>query len=260
MFPRAPSRPASTRGGQRIEAAGSLFNRPSKPPVSPGTTLLRVPPTIATNASAVPGVLPTVGWRTWFPNALTALRLVIAAGFFVLLAVSEYHARDLVAGEPKVTALRPIWTYLFAAALFGLAAVTDAFDGPLARRWKVVSKFGRVMDPFADKVLVLGSLVMLAGPRFSTDLSDGTLFHVSGVRPWMVESDGRDFSADWSGKAKMILQASLIPLVLVLLGITEVRPGSPGRLAIDAAVWTTLIVTVLSAIPYLFRARQALSK
>lgn len=221
--------------------------------------------------------LPAVGWRTWFPNALTGLRLVIAAAFFVLLAVSEYHARDLIAGEPKVTALRPIWTYLVAASLFGLAALTDALDGPLARRWKVVSKFGRVMDPFADKVLVLGSLIMLAGPRFSTDLSDGSLLHVSGVRPWMVvvilsrellvtsiravvESDGDDFSASWSGKAKMILQACLIPLVLVLLGITEVRPGSPGRLVIDAAVWTTLVATVLSAIPYVLRGRQALAK
>ncbi len=48
--------------------------------------------------------------------------------------------------------------------------------------------------------------------------------------------------------------------MLVLLGITEVRPGSPGRLAIDAAVWVTLVATVLSAIPYLFRARHALSK
>ncbi len=233
-------------------------------------------PAVASNP-AQHQALPAVGWRTWFPNALTGLRLVIAAAFFVLLAVSEYHARDLIAGEPRVTALRPIWTYLLAASLFGLAALTDALDGPLARRWKVVSKFGRVMDPFADKVLVLGSLIMLAGPRFSTDLSDGSLLHVSGVRPWMVvvilarellvtsiravvESDGDDFSATWSGKAKMILQACLIPLVLVLLGITEVRPGSPGRLAIDAAVWVTLVATVLSAIPYLFRARHALSK
>ena len=53
-----------------------------------------------------------------------------------------------------------------AIGLFILAAITDALAGYLARRWEVVSTFGRLMDPFCDKVLVLGAFIYLAGPRF----------------------------------------------------------------------------------------------
>lgn len=211
------------------------------------------------------------------PNALTVLRLIIATAFFVLLAVADYKGRELVhdlkTGSP-VTPLRPIWTYLGAAALFGLAAVTDALDGPLARRWKVVSKFGRVMDPFADKVLVVGSFIMLAGPKFGVELEDGTFFQVSGIKPWMVvvilgrellvtsiravmEQEGKDASALWSGKAKMVVQALAIPAILITLGATEVRPGSWGRWLIDSVTWTTVVVTVISGLPY---ARRGVSE
>ncbi|GJQ28289.1 MAG: hypothetical protein HBSAPP03_01730 [Phycisphaerae bacterium] len=207
---------------------------------------------------------------------LTASRLVIAAAFFVLLAVWTYPIRDLINPRP-VTPLHPVWPYLVAAALFGLAAVTDALDGPLARRWQVVSKFGRVMDPFADKVLVIGAFIMLAGPRFAIEhmRNPELFFQVSGVHPWMVvvilgrellvtsmravaEEQGVDFSAKWFGKAKMVLQATTIPVILVTLGITEVTPGTWGRYLIDLSMWATLVATVLSGIPYLVKGFKAL--
>lgn len=218
-------------------------------------------------ASAAPTAL-----QRSLPNTLTALRLVIAICFFVLLSVWKYPVADLIV-SPK----HPIWPYLAAAALFGLAAVTDAIDGPLARRWKVVSVFGRVMDPFADKVLVVGAFIMLAGPAFSyDDPKVVTLreFQVSGIYSWMVviilgrellvtsiraiaEQSGIDFSADWSGKAKMILQACVIPFILLVLGIGDITPGKWGRIVIDVAVWLTLIVTVLSGVPYVIRGFRA---
>jgi CDP-diacylglycerol--glycerol-3-phosphate 3-phosphatidyltransferase len=222
---------------------------------------------MTTAGASAMGAVPET-YRRWVPNALTGLRLVIAAAFFILLSVWNYPARDLL--DPRISPLRPLWPYLVAAALFGLAAVTDAIDGPLARRWKVVSKFGRVMDPFADKVLVIGAFIMLAGPRFGVEMPGRPTFQVSGVASWMVvvmlarellvtsiravaEADGKDFSADRWGKAKMILQACVIPFILVMLGITEVGRGSWGRVVIDAAVWTTLLVTVVSGIPYVAR-------
>lgn len=214
----------------------------------------------------------TRAWRRWTPNALTALRLVIAAAFFLLLSVWNYPASELV-----VSAKHPLWAYLVAAALFVLAALTDAIDGPLARRWKVVSRFGRVMDPFADKVLVVGAFVMLAGPTFGIEATPGKpQFQVSGVYSWMVviilgrellvtsiraamEAEGRDFSADWSGKAKMIIQACVIPFILILLGITSVSKGEWGRVLIDVAVWITVAITVISGIPYIIRGFRSLS-
>ncbi len=220
--------------------------------------------------SIAPGAAQPDALRRTIPNLLTVLRLVIAVAFFVLLATWTYPMRQLV-----VTPTHPVWAYLVAAALFGLAALTDAIDGPLARRWNAVSVFGRVMDPFADKVLVVGAFIMLAGPRFAIEVPGRPYFQVSGVEPWMAvvilgrellvtsiraiaESSGKDFSADWSGKAKMILQACAIPFILVMLGLTEVKRGTPGRLAIDLAVWTTLAVTVLSAVPYIARAVRVL--
>lgn len=199
------------------------------------------------------------------PNALTALRLLIAGAFFVLLAMWNYPVRVAPVGLGH-----PIWEYLFAAGLFVLAALTDAIDGPLARRWKVVSKFGRVMDPFADKVLIVGSFIMLAGPTFRVAFPDGEPFQVSGVASWMVvvilgrellvtsirgiaEADGQDFSAAWAGKLKMILQACIIPAILITLAIADVRPGTAARLAIDIGVWVTMAATVASGVPYVMK-------
>jgi phosphatidylglycerophosphate synthase len=262
----------------------------------------------AQGSTRLPAVVSDVGLRRHIPNALTALRLLIAAAFFVLLALWTYPATELV-----VRPTHPVWPYLTAAALFGLAALTDAIDGPLARRWNVVSPFGRVMDPVADKVLVLGAFIMLAGPNFSFDaaavglgqklsvleragfnlqrgLADlftpGRLpkpafpmrdLQVSGVVPWMVvvmlsreilvtsirallEAQGKSFPAVASGKLKMIFQACAVPAILVLLGVTGVQRGTWGRTAIDVIVWTTVIVTVISGVPYLVQGLKLLSE
>jgi CDP-diacylglycerol--glycerol-3-phosphate 3-phosphatidyltransferase len=228
-----------------------------------------VPATTTQPAASSELLTPRV--RRLLPNALTSLRLVIAVAFFTLLAVWTYPTTKLV-----IRPTHPVAPYLVAAALFGLAALTDAIDGPLARRWKVVSKFGRVMDPFADKILVLGAFVLLAGPNFSFDVDGPKNLHVSGIHPWMVlvmlsrellvttirsmlESEGKDFSASATGKAKMVVQALAIPAILVLLGITNVGHGSWGRVAIDVIAWTTVLVTIVSAVPYVHRGMRMLS-
>ncbi len=223
-----------------------------------------------TASQADPGAIdPAATYRRWVPNALTGARLVIAIAFFTRLALWTYPTRELV-----VKPTHPVWPYLVGAALFGLAALTDAVDGPLARRWKVVSKFGRVMDPFADKVLVLGAFIMLAGPNFSYDMDGPRLLHVSGVKPWMVvlmlsrellvttirsvyESDGVDFSANLTGKLKMIFQACAVPAILVLLGITPVQKGAWGRITIDVIAWSTVVITLISGLPYITKAWRA---
>src|SRR5215831_10681530 len=84
------------------------------------------------------------------PNILTVSRLALAAAFFVVLSPWQYEK------SPALRGSGPDWRLLFSAVLFVVAAITDALDGLLARRWGVVSVFGRVMDPFADKILVIG--------------------------------------------------------------------------------------------------------
>ena len=217
--------------------------------------------------------MPSVGYhravrdatRSKLPNALTLSRVALAAAFFAVLSLrTGLHASS---GPPD--------PWLIAAAIiFILAALTDALDGYLARRWGVVSTFGRIMDPFADKVLVLGAFVYLAGPGFlETVQIDGRAvrLQVSGVAAWMAvaviarellvtsiravfESGGIDFSAGWAGKAKMILQSLAIPLILLILALTEPTPGTFWRPLIDALVWLTVLVTLWSGVPYIRRA------
>lgn len=200
-------------------------------------------------------------FRRQLPNTLTLLRLLLAAAFFAAISGWQYRPRDI----------DPLWADI-AIVLFILAAATDAFDGYLARRWNVMSLFGRIMDPVCDKVLVLGAFVFLAGPRFvmPEKVEAGDLFTMaSGVYPWMVvliifrelvvtgvrsvaEAMGISFGSNWWGKAKMILQTIAIPVaILVAANFDHGDPRSMWAIIVrDVLVWGTLAVTLISGLPY----------
>src|SRR5215218_4918718 len=88
------------------------------------------------------------------PNALTGSRLLLAAVFFVMLGYYQYEGR----GDPRLLNA--------AFVIYCVALFTDFLDGYLARRWRVEGAFGRVVDPFVDKILVLGSFIFFAGKNF----------------------------------------------------------------------------------------------
>lgn len=216
---------------------------------------------------------PATGIRARIPNALTIGRLLLAGAFFALIEIGLRTAAHPWS-EPDD---RRRGVLLGAMALFVIAAATDALDGHLARKWNAISKFGRIMDPFADKILVLGAFVTLAGPLFHQPplLGEGTRgWQASGVAPWMAvlllarellvtsvrgffESQGIDFSADLAGKLKMVLQSAVVPLVLLLLALADVAPGTFGRWMIDLSVWATVLVTLASCLPYLVKGVRA---
>jgi CDP-diacylglycerol---glycerol-3-phosphate 3-phosphatidyltransferase len=200
---------------------------------------------------------------------------VIAAAFFGALTPWRYADSPANGGGRVDTWL------LLAAGLFILAAVTDALDGHLARKWRVVSVFGRVMDPFADKLLVIGGFVFLAGPGFWLAKEGGGTVVVSRVTPWVVvivlgrellvtsiravvESAGGSFAASASGKWKMILQSVCIPAVLVILSLPHEIPwtGKVGEawrhFAVLGLVWGTTAITAWSGVPYVVRAAAVL--
>lgn len=191
------------------------------------------------------------------------LRLVLAGGFFIILVYYKYD-------HDRYALLPP------AIGLFILAAITDALDGMLARRWSVESKFGRIMDPFCDKVLILGSLCFLAGPGFgvyewaSVDgMAKLTSTQVSGFYPWMLivilsrellvtgirgelEGSGHKFGANVWGKLKMVLQSVVVPFVLLVVYLmdSQFQFADQLRTPRDVLVWATVLVTVLSGLPY----------
>src|SRR5881392_1411969 len=114
------------------------------------------------------------------PNLLTGLRLVLALVFFVMLAYYQYEGR----GDP--------WFLNVAFFIYLVALITDFLDGFLARRWKVEGAFGRIVDPFVDKILVLGSFIFFAGKNFiipeSAKHGDPTMVvrTLTGVAPGIV--------------------------------------------------------------------------
>jgi CDP-diacylglycerol--glycerol-3-phosphate 3-phosphatidyltransferase len=200
-------------------------------------------------------------FRRHIPNILTLSRLAWAILFFIVISNWSYAASPLLRGEQLD------WYLIGAALLFAIAAATDFLDGYLARKWNVVSAFGRIMDPFADKLLIIGGFILLAGPSFTYQGSQ-----VSGVFPWMaivilgrellvtslraaVEGKGHSFAATASGKWKMILQSAAIPAILILLHFPD---QSWAGYAIRILAWTTTIVTAWSGVPYIVRAIVAL--
>jgi CDP-diacylglycerol--glycerol-3-phosphate 3-phosphatidyltransferase len=194
------------------------------------------------------------------PNLITLGRLALTVVFFLLLNV---HDAD--------TFSRQMW---IAFGVFLVAVFTDMLDGYLARAWKVESSFGRVVDPFVDKILICGAFIFFSSDDFIKgaglrEFAD----HATGVHPWMAvvligreflitslrglaESRGIDFRADWAGKIKMIVQSVAVGSVIVDLAVVGQIPWV--RMVRDVMIWTTVIVTVLSATTYVMRARRVM--
>lgn len=182
------------------------------------------------------------------PNLITVSRLAITAAVFVCLEVS---------GDPQRPAATLVWT---AFVLFLIAAFTDFVDGWLARRWQMVTAFGRVADPFADKVLACGSFVtLLQFPAASQVLTTWYVvvvlareFLVTAIRG-VVEASGQPFPADRLGKWKMVTQCWTIGALMTMVA------GS--TIWVWAAVWgfyISLALTVISGVNYVWKARTVL--
>ncbi|WP_169816445.1 CDP-diacylglycerol--glycerol-3-phosphate 3-phosphatidyltransferase [Demequina soli] len=160
------------------------------------------------------------------PNALTVVRLVLVPVVLVLLAA------DGGADGPART---------WALILFMIAAATDFLDGYLARRWAVVSPFGKLADPIADKALVLGVLVVLVAvdgiPWWPVAIIAVREIWVT-VGRLLVASD-TVIAASPGGKLKTMAQ--LLAIWLYLL------PGTPAWVD-DAAWWVLLVATALALV------------
>lgn len=186
------------------------------------------------------------------PNMITMIRLVMTVFVFVLL---ELHAR---APALEQTTVLP-W---IAFSLFMIAAVSDFLDGYLARKWNMVSAFGRIADPFADKILISGTMISLLHFEVATDVLThwyvvvviAREFLVTAIRGY-VESTGHAFGADRLGKWKMVSQCWTVAAVLSMVAGSE--------LWVWAAVggfWVSLVLTVVSGLNYCVKARELIMK
>ena len=196
------------------------------------------------------------------PNAITGSRLVLAAVFFVLLSLYQHNGR----GDPHLLDI--------AFVVYLVALVSDYLDGYLARKWHVEGAFGRVVDPFVDKVLVLGTFIFFAGKNFVVQKGPLPVAEtISGVAPWMVvlmlarellvtslrgmgEASGANFGAAYVGKLKMVFQSATVMVILLYVQYFYRVQGPVGTAAAwvrDVCIWGTVIFTLYSGLTYVRR-------
>jgi CDP-diacylglycerol---glycerol-3-phosphate 3-phosphatidyltransferase len=167
-----------------------------------------------------------------------------------------------------VLALSSVWRYGRSAALilFALAGISDYFDGEIARRYGIVTKFGKLMDPLVDKVMMAAAFICLvpleAVPAWVATIVVARDFLITGLR-LLASSEGTILPAEKLGKHKTSWQIVTVVFFLFLLSARELRPGVEEsgwwqiawRYGGNLLLWITIGLTVLSGLGYLWRHR-----
>ena len=167
------------------------------------------------------------------PNKLTLGR-IIAVPFFILAYMLDW--------------------YLVAFAIFILASVTDMLDGKIARKYNLITTFGKVMDPLADKILVYSAFCLLIGdliPAWMLIVILTREFVVSGIRT-VAASEGIVIAADMSGKIKTVLQMIAVPMLLIV----PIIDNSIFYTISMVFLWASLIMTIYSGVEYVVKNRK----
>lgn len=174
------------------------------------------------------------------PNKLTVLR-VIMVPFFVFFMLTDV-------GGPANK-----WIALI---LFCVASLTDMLDGKIARKYNLVTNFGKFMDPLADKLLVCSAMICMIEmgklPAWIVIVIIAREFIISGFR--LVASDnGIVIAASYWGKFKTVSQMALIIVLIMDLGDVWNVVGT-------VLTWVALILTVVSLIDYIAKNKQVLTQ
>ena len=174
------------------------------------------------------------------PNKLTVLR-VIMVPFFVFFMLTD------VGGEANK------W---IALAIFVVASLTDMLDGKIARKYNLVTNFGKFIDPLADKLLVCSAMIcLIPSGKLNTAIVIVIIareFIISGFR--LVASDsGIVISASYWGKFKTVFQMAMIIVLIADLGGVFDLVG-------QILVWIALALTIISLVDYIWKNRQVLTR
>ena len=175
------------------------------------------------------------------PNKLTVLR-VIMVPFFVFFMLTD------VGGAANK------W---IALALFVVASLTDMLDGKIARKYNLVTNFGKFMDPLADKLLVCSAMIcLIPSGKLNTNTAIVIViiareFIISGFR--LVASDsGIVIAASYWGKFKTVFQMAMIIVLIADFGGVFDLIG-------EILIWIALALTIVSLIDYIWKNRQVLT-
>ena len=170
------------------------------------------------------------------PNKLTLFRVILIP-FFVLFMLVDITAYDK-------------W---IALAIFIVASLTDLLDGKIARKYNLVTNFGKFMDPLADKLLLCSALICLVAltkiPAWIVIIIIAREFIISGFR--LIASDnGVVIAASYWGKFKTTFQ-----MVMICLMIADIEAIS---LITTVVMWIALILTIVSLVDYLIKNKDVM--
>lgn len=170
------------------------------------------------------------------PNKLTLFRVVLIPVFIIVLM------SGLISG--------PMNRYI-AVAIFCIASFTDYLDGHIARKYHLVTNFGKFMDPLADKLLVSAALICMIEigmlPAWIVIIVISREFIITGFRLIAAEG-GLVIAASWWGKIKTVTQ--MVMIIVVMLGINDLL----GKILIILAT----VFTVISGVDYIVKNRSIL--
>lgn len=200
------------------------------------------------------------------PNLLTSLRLALALFMFVALALAAGGVPYL---DGRLTSDTQFALERWAVIAFVVAAVTDFFDGWLARKLKAESVWGAILDPIGDKVLVCGAILglMALGPHPMVVLPAGLIlfreFTVSALRE-VGAGKGVKLPVTMLAKWKTTLQLTALALELLIacwgaFGLTE-DPAIQQPVAglAHGLFWLAAVVTLITGAQYWIQTRRAL--
>jgi len=169
------------------------------------------------------------------PNVLTCLRILLIPVLVVVL-LGETENGDL-----------------WAALVFGVASATDAMDGYLARARDAVTSFGKLMDPIADKLLIIAALVSLVSlDRLAAWVAMVIIARELTVTVTRMQATqhGVIIASSWWGKAKTIVQVAAIFFLIAA--------GDPSPAWVDGLVYAAVAITIVSGVDYFFGLRRVL--
>lgn len=144
----------------------------------------------------------------------------------------------------------------WALGVFMVASVTDFFDGYIARKYNLVTSFGKIMDPLADKILVFGALLCFLELGFINSWCVAIIlareFFVTGMRVVAVDK-GKVIAASWWGKVKTNIQIFAVILGFITFAMTE---NATALLVGRIGIYIATVFTAMSWVAYIFENKE----
>ncbi len=154
----------------------------------------------------------------------------------------------------KLTNFTP-YNAIIAFVIFVIATITDKIDGTIARKYNLVTDFGKFLDPIADKLLVCSALICLTAdgtiPAWITIVIIGREFIISAFRLVCADT-GKTVAASWWGKSKTIAQ--MVTIIVLLLNVPQLK------ILGDILVYVSLVLTVVSLVDYFIKNKEVLKE